>query len=199
MWSIIRLWAYRVNGERVGLRVRFRSLEQSCLWWGEKPYRERNVQNGRIPRTDCASETVCGILPSDQKRSNFLTSCVKLAQMEPEKLHLRSRRYVDVPIWAHSFRGFLKGFSGPHLESWQRMRPLFLRCESNSEGVTKESENGTGEKAHERAEGDDVDHNWVCGCDLNRGIFCCVVFKYSLVKRQMVRASGGVLTTIIHH
>ena len=84
MWSIIRLWAYRVNGERVGLRVRFRSLEQSCLWWGEEPYRERNVQNGRIPRTDCASETVCGILPSDQKRSNFLTSCVKLVQVKRE-------------------------------------------------------------------------------------------------------------------
>lgn len=38
----------------------------------------------RIARTDCASKAVCGILSADQKRSYFLTSYVKLAQMEPE-------------------------------------------------------------------------------------------------------------------
>ena len=39
---------------------------------------------GRTTWADCGSMSTYGILSTDQKRFNFLTSYVKLAQMEPE-------------------------------------------------------------------------------------------------------------------
>ena len=54
---------------------------------------------------DCGSKSTCGILSTDQKRSNFLTSYVKLAQMEPENFikELAKRGCVNLGAFLSRF------------------------------------------------------------------------------------------------
>lgn len=54
---------------------------------------------------DCESESTCDILSADQKRSNFLTSYVKLAQMEPENFikELAKRGCVNLGAFLSRF------------------------------------------------------------------------------------------------
>ena len=60
-----------------------------------------------------------------------------LAQVKPQNSTVRAAIRWVRSFGRVSFRGFLQGFCGPHLESGRRLRPFFL-LRTNPRGIGKE-------------------------------------------------------------